>query len=187
MSQTNATERFSVTNNIVLLIIYTFMGACLLLASILVLTQPLPYAENPLLMKVAMGWFGFPLAIAFMALNVRKILTRRDAIVVDELGITDRTDGMASGFISWDDIEEVFLLKLKDDTYLCAVPQDYDAWRTQLGARQRRLAQANVDAGFAPIRIQFKKVTDVYTAQDGLCAVRRFHPEKITRVRKPKY
>jgi hypothetical protein len=187
VSQTAATQRFSVTNNVVLLIIYTFMGACLLVASILALTQPLPYAENPLLMKVTMGWLGFPLAVALIALNVRKILTRRDAIVVDERGITDHTGGMAPGFISWDDLEEVFLLKLKDDTYLCAVPRDYNAWCTQLSTRQRRLAQANVDAGFAPIRIQFKKVTDTYTAQDGLCAVRRFHPEKVTRVRKPKY
>ena len=41
--------------------------------------------------------------------------------------------------------------------------------------------------GFAPIRIQFKKANDKYTAQDGLAAVRRFAPEKITRIRKPKY
>ena len=54
-------------------------------------------------------------------------------------------------------------------------------------AAQARLAQANKDMGFAPIRIQFKKANDKYTAQDGLAAVRRFAPEKISRIRKPKY
>ena len=94
---------------------------------------------------------------------------------------------MGSGFTPWEQISEVFLLRLKDDTYLCAVPTDYDSWASTRNRRQARLAQANKDMGFAPIRIQFKKANDKYTAQDGLAAVRRFAPEKITRIRKPKY
>lgn len=56
-----------------------------------------------------------------------------------------------------------------------------------LGRAPRRLAQANLDAGFAPIRIQFKKATERLTAADGLAAVRHFCPEKVSKVRKPKY
>ena len=112
---------------------------------------------------------------------------RRNAIVIDESGITDNTDSMGSGFTPWEQISEVFLLRLKDDTYLCAVPTDYDSWASTRNRRQARLAQANKDMGFAPIRIQFKKASDKYTAQDGLAAVRRFAPEKISRIRKPKY
>ena len=65
----------------------------------------------------------------------------------------------------------MFLLRLKDDTYLCAVPTDYDSWASTRNHRQARLAQANKDMGFAPIRIQFKKANDKYTAQDGLAAL----------------
>ena len=57
MSKENtATERLSITANVVLLGSYLFMGVCLLAGAILVLTQPLPFAENPMIMKVGMGW-----------------------------------------------------------------------------------------------------------------------------------
>ena len=170
MSKENtATERLSITANVVLLGSYLFMGVCLLAGAILVLTQPLP------------------VSLFIICSNIIKIVRRRNAIVIDESGITDNTDSMGSGFTPWEQISEVFLLRLKDDTYLCAVPTDYDSWASTRNRRQARLAQANKDMGFAPIRIQFKKANDKYTAQDGLAAVRRFAPEKISRIRKPKY
>ena len=188
MSKENtATERLSITANVVLLGSYLFMGVCLLAGAILVLTQPLPFAENPMVMKVGMGWVMIPVSLFIICSNIIKIARRRNAIVIDESGITDNTDSMGSGFTPWEQISEVFLLRLKDDTYLCAVPTYYDSWASTRNRRQARLAQANKDMGFAPIRIQFKKANDKYTAQDGLAAVRRFAPEKISRIRKPKY
>ena len=179
--------KLSITANVFILASYVFMGACLFVGAVLVLTQPLPYAENPLIMRVGMGWIMLPVSLFIIGSNITKIVKRRNAILIDENGITDNTDSMGSGFTPWDQIQEVFLLKLKDDTYLCAVPNDYDAWASTRNRRQARLAQANMDMGFAPIRIQFKKANDRYCAQDGLAAVKRFHPEKVTRVRKPKY
>lgn len=187
MAQERSTAEFTVTGNVVLPALYIFMGACLAVGALLVISQPLPFAENPILMKVTMGYLGLPVSIAIIALNVRKITTRREAIRIDERGITDRTGALASGFTPWDEISEVYLLKLKDDSFLCAVPSDYEAWLGRLSTRQRRLATANSDAGFSPIRIQFKLVTDKASAQDGINAVRRIRPDKVTRVRKPKY
>ena len=187
MAKAQTGEKLSINANVVLLASYLFMGVCLLAGAILVLTQPIPYAENPTIMKVGMGWVMLPVSAFIIGSNITKIAKRRNAIVIDERGITDNTDSMGSGFTPWDQISEVFLLKLKDDTYLCAVPNDYDAWVCTRNRRQARLAQANKDMGFAPIRIQFKKASDRYHAQDGLAAVKRFHPEKVTRVRKPKY
>lgn len=167
--------------------IYCFMSICLLAAALLALTQPLPHADNPLLLKIFLGGCGLACSVWLFTSNIRKILSQRSAIIIDENGITDNTGSMAPGFIAWDDVADVYLLKLKDDTFLCAIPEDYDAWSSKLSKRARRLAQANRDAGFAPIRIQFKKVTERYTAQDGLATVRALHPEKISRVRKPRY
>ena len=56
MSRAMEGEKLAINANVVLLASYLFMGACLLLGAILVLTQPLPYAENLLIMKVGMGW-----------------------------------------------------------------------------------------------------------------------------------
>ncbi len=190
MAQQNGSagaQALSINNNVFMLFAYMFMGLCLFAGAILVLTQPLPFAENPIVMKVGMGWVMLPVSAYIIGSNVVKFAKRRNAIVVDERGITDNSDSMGSGFTPWEQISEVFLLKLKDDTYLCAVPANYDEWVKTRNRRQARLAQANMDMGFAPIRIQFKKATDRYIAQDGLNAVKRFHPEKVTHVRKPKY
>ncbi len=187
MSKQTSSEALVIRAKILLPAIYTFMGACLLLAGTLALTQPLPHADNPIFMRVALSGLGIPFSIWILVSNVRKICLRRNAIVIDERGITDNTGSMAPGFVAWDEIEDVHLLKLKDDTFLCVTPTDYPGWSARLRRGQRRLAQANIDAGFAPIRIQFKKATERYAAADGLAAVRRFHPEKVSKVRKPKY
>ena len=187
MSRVLESEKLAINANVVLLASYMFMGGCLLLGSIVVLTQPLPYAENLLIMKVGMGWLMLPVSLFIIGSNSAKIVRRRNAIVIDEKGITDNTDSMGSGFTPWDQISDVHLLRLKDDTFLCAVPVDYDEWVKTRNRRQARLAQANRDLGFAPIRIQFKKASDRFNAQDGLAAVKRFHPEKVSRIRKPKY
>lgn len=167
--------------------IYAFMGVCLLFSSILALTQPLPHADNPTLIFLSLGVAGLPISVFIIIVSLRGILRRRNAIVIDRTGITDNTGSMAPGHISWEQIAEVHLLKLKDDTYLCVIPSDIETWLASLSRRQKRLAQANLDAGFAPYRIQFKKATERFNAQDGLASARSFHPEKITRVRKPKY
>lgn len=187
MSRAMEGEKLAVNANVVLIASYLFMGICLLFGAVIVLTQPLPYAENLLVMKVCMGWIMLPASTFIIGLNIIKIARCRNAIVIDEKGVTDNTDSMGSGFTPWDQIADVHLLKLKDDTFLCAVPVDFDEWVKTRNRRQARLAQANMDMGFAPIRIQFKKASDRLNAQDGLAAVKHFHPEIVSRTRKPKY
>ncbi|WP_058270130.1 STM3941 family protein [Olsenella massiliensis] len=187
MSRTNEGEKLAINANAVLLVSYLFMGACLLSGSIIVLTQPLPYAENLLIMKICMGWIMLPISVFIIGSNIVKLIHRHSVIVIDEKGITDNTDSMGSGFTPWNQISDVHLLKLKDDTFLCAVPTNYDEWVKIRNRRQARLAQANIDMGFSPIRIQFKKAGDHIDARDGLAAVKRFHPEKVSRIQKPKY
>lgn len=80
MSKENtATERLSITANVVLLGSYLFMGVCLLAGAILVLTQPLPFAENPMVMKVGMGWVMIPVSLFIICSNIIKIVRRRNA------------------------------------------------------------------------------------------------------------
>lgn len=176
-----------VRNPIVLHILIIFMGVCLLVAALLAAFAPLPYAENPMVMRIGMGYCGIPVALGLIYMNVRKLVHRRNAIRIDAEGITDNTSALSSGFTPWDDISEVFLLRLKNDDYLCAIPSDFDTWYAKLSKRQQKLAQANLDAGFAPIRIQFKKVTDRVSSKDGVAFVKKLMPKKVTRIRKPRY
>lgn len=186
MAKAKGASELVIKNKTLLPVLYGAMGLCLLVASVLALVHPLPYAENLVLMRVA-GIVGLPFSLWLVISNFRKAVTRRNVIVIDAAGITDRTGGMAHGFIAWDDVAEVYLLKLKDDTFLCVEPRDRESWMATLGRGARRLAQANIDAGFAPIRIQFKKADERYVAADGLAVAKTLHPEKVTHVRKPKY
>lgn len=180
-------RELTVKGNLVLPLTHVFMGLCLEIAALLAITQPIPFAENPLLTRILMGWAGLPLATGILVLSARRIARRQRAIVVDERGIADRTGPLAPGLIPWEQVQEVFLLRLKSGSYLCVVPRDLDAWLRGLGRRQRRLAQANIDAGFAPVRIQFEKASHTVRAEDGLAVARTLHPELITHVRKPQY
>lgn len=176
-----------IRNPIIMHLILTFMGGCLLAAALLAAFAPIPYAENPMIMRVGMGYCGIPISLGLIYFNVRKLISRRCAIRIDRTGLTDNTTALSSGYTPWDEISEVFLLRLKNDDYLCALPVDYDTWYAKLSKRQQWLAQANVDAGFAPIRIQFRKVSDRVTSKEGVSFVKKLLPKKVTRVRKPRY
>lgn len=178
---------FAVSNDVIIHLLLIFMGACILTAAILAATQSLPYAPNPALMKYTTGYLGIPFAILFIAYNVHRIVNRHNAILIDESGVTDHTTSFSAGFIAWDDIKEVYLLRLHDDDYMCVVPSDFDAWYATLNKRQQRLAKANMGAGFAPIRIQFKKVTEKVKSKEGVAFCKKIQPKKVTRVRKPRY
>lgn len=190
MANTTATiqeGRLEVRYGIALPLILVFCGLCLLLSAALAAFAPIPYAENPLLTRVVMGYCGLPISIALIAFNLRKVISRRWAILIDERGITDFSSALSSGFTPWDEIEEVYLLRLKNDDFLCAEPIDYDSWFAKLSSRQQRLATANKDAGFAPIRIQFRKVSDHVTSKEGVAFCKKIAPKKVGRVRKPRY
>lgn len=190
MAQTKAVvtdEKLEVRYGIVRHLILIFCGVCLVVAAACAAFAPLPYADNELLMRVGMGYIGLPVSIALVAFNVYKIWKRRTAILIDEHGITDYSSALSSGFTPWDEIKEVYLLRLKSDDFLCAVPEDYDAWLGSLSKRRQRLATANVDAGFAPIRIQFRKVNEHVTAKQGVSFCKKIRPKKVSHVRKPRY
>ena len=109
---------FAVNNDVIIHLLLIFMGICILTAAILAATQELPYAPNPALMKYTTGYLGVPFAILFIAYNIHRIVNRHNAILIDESGITDHTTSFSAGFIAWDDIKEVYLLRLHDDDYM---------------------------------------------------------------------
>lgn len=163
------------------------MGVCLLVAALLAIAYPLPYAENETWMRISFGGFGIPLSLWLLVVNVRNLTTRSMAIRIDERGILDESSWMSPGFIAWDDVSDVYLLHLKNGSYICVQPKDEQAWLATLGSRQQRLAKANEDIGFAPIRVQFAAVTASLTSEDGLAVIKGLHPELVRRARSPKY
>lgn len=187
MSQESTKNCLEVRRDLVRPAALAFMGACLLIAAIAAAFAPLPSVENELMTRIFMGYLGLPVSCGIIAFNVWSLAHRRNALVIDGRGITDNTTALSSGHTSWEQISEVYVLRLKDGDFLCAVPTDYDAWLAARTKGQRMLAQANHDSGFAPIRIQFAKVAGGVTAPDALAVVKRIRPGVVTRTRKPRY
>lgn len=164
-----------------------FLGACLFVAAVAAAFSPLAYADNELTTRLFMGYLGLPVSCGIIAFNAWKLIGHRNAVIINESGITDNTTALSSGYTPWEHIAEVYVLRLKDGDFLCVAPIDYDAWIAGLNRGQKMLAQANNESGFAPIRIQFAKVSHTVTAMDALAVVRLIRPDKVTRVRKPRY
>lgn len=186
-SVSKTSKSLVVKRNAVKYIALIFMGICLFVAALLCIFAPLPYADNELMMRIGMGYLGLPVSISLIAFNGYALIVKRKAIIIDDRGITDYTSSMSSGFTPWDQIENVYLLRLKSSDYLCADPVNLDEWMQKLTKRQARLAQANIDLGFSPIRIQFISVTDAVSAKEGVSFVKTLQGKKVSHVRKPHY
>lgn len=157
------------------------MSLCFVLATFLALTQPLPHAENPLLLKISMGYIGFPCAIAFCGNILSKLCFKKYVFILSTQGIYDATNAFSSGFIAWEDINHIYAYQDTHDTYLCIEPSS-KTWTNSLPKKAKILAQANIDAGFSPIRIQLPHhKRNVYTVNDLIEIINTIHPEKITK------
>ena len=161
-----------------------FMAVCMLVAAVLTLSNPLPGSDNPTWMFISMGVIGLPVSVALLAYEIRKLLFDRNMLVIDESGILDRSNVMAPGKLEWEQIEGVYKLSIRDDTFLCIDVRERDAWMAGLSRRARRLAQANVDMGYAPVRIQAATFSHSVTTDDLLRCVRELHPELVRKGRK---
>ncbi|EHF03047.1 hypothetical protein HMPREF1008_00088 [Olsenella sp. oral taxon 809 str. F0356] len=186
-SASKSKKSLVVKRNAMKYIALVFMGICLFTTALFCIFAPLPYADNELLMRIGMGYLGLPTAIAIIVFNSYEFVVKRKAIILDEHGITDYTNSMSSGFTPWDEISDVYLLKLKSGDYLCADPVNLNAWLGTLSKKQIRLAQANMDLGFSPIRVQFSSVTDAITAKEGVDFVKTLQSKKVSHTRKPRY
>jgi hypothetical protein len=87
---------------------------------------------------------------------------------------------MSPGFISWDIVESAYILELGHNTYIAIDVKDPDSFMAGLSKRQARLAKANMESGFSPIRIQLATVSEDTTTADAFKVIKKLHP-KLTR------
>lgn len=184
MSKNNRPTSLSVQRDLFKYVSLAFMAVCMSVAAVLALTAPeLPGTDNPTWMRIGMGVFGLPFSIGLLVFEIRRIFFDRYIFRIDEQGILDRSSAMAPGFVSWDAIQDVYLLTVQDNEFLCIDFNDREAWVGSLSKRRQRLAKANMDMGYAPMRVQFAAFTNVYGVRDALDVVKTLHPELLRRKR----
>lgn len=152
-----------------------FMGVCLTVAGVLALFAPLQ-VEDAFSIRLWMGGFGTAMGIGVTAWSLYRLLVQPYLLAIDENGIVDNSNWMSPGRISWDQVRDAYILELGHNTYLCLDLEDPQGFLAALPKRRQKLMEANMQSGFAPIRIQLASVPGGYTCKDALDVVRRLHP-----------
>lgn len=163
-----------------------FMGACVALAGALALFAPLAPGQDELSVRLWMGVAGLPLGAAVLLWSLDRLVRRPELLAIDGRGIRDRSNWMSPGEICWDDVSAAYVLEMGANSYLCLELADVEGFSARLNGRQRKLLEANVTTGFAPVRIQLASVPGGHTSEDALAVVRRLHPELVRGKKKVK-
>lgn len=102
------------------------------------------------------GWAGIVFFGACAAVFVRQLLDARPRLVIDDIGILDRTLGV--GLIPWQDIAGAYLRSLQGNHFICLELRDPAPWLAKLSAVQRAMTAANEALGFTPLSLNLAGV-----------------------------
>jgi len=99
-------------------------------------------------------WAGIAAIVFFggcALVAIRQLVDRRPRLVVDDVGVLDRTLGV--GRIPWEEIVGADWVSLNGHHFICLLLRDEAHWLVKLSPLQRRLASANRGLGFGSINL----------------------------------
>jgi hypothetical protein len=70
---------------------------------------------------------------------LKKIGDKKPGLIINNTGIFDNSSGVSAGYISWNDVEEIKLVKIFDQKFLMIMvnnPEEYIQRQTSLGKRK---------------------------------------------------
>ena len=101
---------------------------------------------------MAVGFFGLG-----YPLGIWQLLDRRPQIIVNEVGIFDRTTH--HNFINWELIEDVYLVELHRQPFICLITDEAFAPSRTKGNLGRSMAQLSKKLGFQELNISLGSVS----------------------------
>lgn len=93
-------------------------------------------------------FFGWGFIILF-----KRIFTSHSLLIVDEQGMTDHSSALALGFVPWEDIENVQLRHMLNQTFISVSVKDQEAYLAKMSTLQRNATKANLKMGYPLINI----------------------------------
>ena len=101
---------------------------------------------NPLMAWLTIGFFGLGIPISLF-----QWLDRRPQIIVNEIGIFDRT--AHKDFINWEIIQDAYIVKVQQETFIClVVPEEFEP-STHKSIFKKRIASLSKAIGFQELNI----------------------------------
>lgn len=120
-------------------------------------------AGGVFILFAASDWFYFLVGLSsviffglgFVAL-LRQAADRRPRIVIDEIGVTDRTLGI--GRIDWDDIEAAGRTSVFTNDFICLKISNVEKYTERLPKTSKKLIQINKSLGFSELNLNLNLV-----------------------------
>lgn len=84
---------------------------------------------------------------------IKRIFTSHSLLIVDEQGMTDHSSALALGFVPWEDIENIQLRHMLNQTFISVSVKDQEAYLAKMSTLQRNATKANLKMGYPLINI----------------------------------
>lgn len=133
---------------------------------------------------VWVGWasilfFGMGIPVALF-----QLLDRRPQIIVNEVGIFDRT--IHKDFINWEIIQDAYLAKVHEEKFICLVVNEAFEPSRRKGKVHQQIAGLSKAMGFQELNINLSFVNiDAERLTEFILAMRRAEkPDRTTLIRK---
>ena len=128
------------------------LGASLfVIAGIFLLTTNESFLRSPFVRFAGLASVAF-FGLASIYL-LKRLSSRRSAVEISAFGILDNSSAISVGFLSWDEIEEIFPTEFMGQPMLAIVPRDAGVVLARQPGWKRALLRANARIGVATINI----------------------------------
>lgn len=98
-----------------------------------------------------LGWMWVAFFGAGVLFFAKQLLDDRPRVVLDEIGVFDRTLGLER--IPWSEIAGAYVRSAQGSAFVCLELRDADRWTRKLSRTRQALVATNVKLGFQPLNI----------------------------------
>lgn len=133
----------------------TLLGLLMVLVSILLLIIDVDISSTKLITKI-IGLFGTIFFGACFLFILKNLISPKEILIVNHLGITDNSSTTSIGFIPWEYINDAFLIKVLDQEFISLDIKDPDILFQNISASKRWFINLNSRFGFSKINITLK-------------------------------
>jgi len=97
-----------------------------------------------------LGWVFFGLALLFF---ITRLVQRVPALIVNQSGIFDKSSGISSYFLRWEEIDSIYISSIGRQRFLSIKLNDPEAFLSRQSAIKAKLMRANIKLVGAPVNI----------------------------------
>ena len=105
------------------------------------------------ILPILVGLFSIAFFGWCFIIFVKSIFNNQPLLMVDQHGITDHSSALALGFVPWQDIENIQLRHMLNQTFISVSVKDQEVYLAKMSSLQRNASKTNLKMGYPLINI----------------------------------